>query len=70
MAKKNIQGYKFFPTKSHISKQLVQYLECVLTPQAQALAIDRKTAISALPSPICVLLYLDSKLWPCIKSPI
>ena len=61
------RGYKVFPTKAQISQQWVQYLGFVLTPGTQALAIDQKTAISALPSPTTkrdgwVLLYLDSKL--------
>ena len=45
------RGYKISPTKAQISQQQVQYLGFVLSPGAQAMAIDPKTAICELPSP-------------------
>lgn len=46
------RGYKVLPTKTLISQQWVQHLGFVWTPRALALALDQKTAISALPLPI------------------
>ena len=45
------RGYKISPTKAQILQQQVQYLGFVLSEGPQALAIDPKTAICALPSP-------------------
>lgn len=64
--------YKVSPTKAQISQQWVQYLGFVLTPGAQALAIDQKTAISALPSPTAkrqLRGFLRMAVFCCVRIP-